>query len=71
MPRRFPPAARGLRRPLRVSAAVVANEGTALDVVREIYEDLKAAGRQYDEGNFLEDAYNEEGNNACRVAVYS
>ena len=55
---------------LRVSAAVVANEGTALDVVREIYEDLKAAGRQYDEGNFLEDAYNEEGNNACRVAVY-
>ena len=55
---------------LRVSAAVVANEGTALDVVREIYEDLKAAGRQYDEKNFLEDAYNEEGNNACRVAVY-
>ena len=55
---------------LRVSAAVVPNEGTALDVVREIYEDLKAAGRQYDERNFLEDAYNEEGNNACRVAVY-
>ena len=55
---------------LRVSAAVVPNEGTALDVVREVYEDLKAAGRQYDERNFLEDAYNEEGNNACRVAVY-
>lgn len=55
---------------LRVSAAVVPNEGTALDVVKEIYEDLKAAGRQYDEGNYLEDAYNEEGNNACRVAVY-
>ncbi len=55
---------------LRVSAAVVPNEGTALDVVREVYEDLKAAGRQYDEGNYLEDAYNEEGNNACRVAVY-
>lgn len=55
---------------LRVSVAVVPNEGTALDVVREVYEDLKAAGRQYDERNFLEDAYNEEGNNACRVAVY-
>ncbi len=55
---------------LRVSAAVVPNEGTALDVVKDIYEDLKAAGRQYDEGNYLEDAYNEEGNNACRVAVY-
>lgn len=55
---------------LRVSAAVVPNEGTALDVVKEIYEDLKAAGRQYDEENYLEDAYNAEGNNACRVAVY-
>ena len=56
---------------LRVSVAVVPNEGgNALDVVREVYEDLKAAGRQYDERNFLEDAYNEEGNNACRVAVY-
>lgn len=55
---------------LRVSAAIVANEGTALDVVKEIYEDLKAAGRQYDEENYLEDAYNAEGNNACRVAVY-
>lgn len=55
---------------LRVSAAVVPNEGTALDVVKEIYGDLKAAGRQYDEENYLEDAYNEEANNACRVAVY-
>lgn len=55
---------------LRVSAAVVPNEGTALDVVKEIYEDLKAAGRQYDEENYLEDACSEEGNNACRVAVY-
>lgn len=55
---------------LRVSAAVVPNEGTALDVVKDIYEDLKAAGRQYDEENYLEDAYNAEGNNACRVAVY-
>lgn len=55
---------------LRVSAAVVPNEGTALDVVKEIYEDLKAAGRQYDEENYLEDAYNAGGNNACRVAVY-
>ena len=53
-----------------MSAAVVPNEGTALDVVKEIYEDLKAAGRQYDEENYLEDAYNAEGNNACRVAVY-
>ena len=55
---------------LRVSAVVVSSAGTALDVVKEVYEDLKAAGRQYDEKNFLEDACNAEGNNACRVAVY-
>ena len=31
---------------------------------------MLTAGRQYDERNFLEDAYNEEGNNACRLTVY-
>jgi len=55
---------------LRVSAAVVPNEGTAMDVVEQAYQDLKAAGRQYDEQNLFQDAYNEESNNACRVAVY-
>jgi len=55
---------------LRVSAAVVPNEGTAMDVVEQAYQDLKEAGRQYDEQNLFQDAYNEEGNNACRVTVY-
>ncbi len=34
---------------LRVSAAIVPSEGTAMDVVEQVYQDLKAAGRQYDE----------------------
>lgn len=55
---------------LRVSAAIVPSEGTAMDVVKQAYEDLKAAGRQYDEQTLLQDAYNEEGNNACRLTVY-
>jgi len=55
---------------LRVSAAVVPNAGTAMDVVEQAYQDLKAAGRQYDEQNLFQDAYNEVGNNACRVTVY-
>ena len=55
---------------LRVSAAVVPSEGTAMDVVEQVYQDLKAAGRQYDEQTLFQDAYNEEGNNACRVTVY-
>ena len=54
---------------LRVSAAVVPNEGTALDVVREVYEDLKAAGRQHGENDFLEDAYHAEGNKACLISA--
>lgn len=55
---------------LRVSAAIVPNEGTAMDVVEQAYQDLKAAGRQYDEQTLFQDAYNEEGNNACRLTVY-
>ena len=55
---------------LRVSAAIVPSEGTAMDVVEQAYRDLKAAGRQYDEQTLFQDAYNEEGNNACRVTVY-
>ena len=55
---------------LRVSAAVVPSEGTAMDVVEQAYQDLKAAGRQYDEQTLFQDAYNEEGNNACRLTVY-
>ena len=55
---------------LRVSAAIVPNEGTAMDVVEQAYQDLKAAGRQYDEQMLFQDAYNEEGNNACRLTVY-
>lgn len=55
---------------LRVSAAVVANKGTAMDTLDEIYQDLKAAGRQYDEQNLFEEAYSEEANTACRVTVY-
>lgn len=55
---------------LRVSAAIVPSDGTAMDVVKQAYEDLKAAGRQYDEQTLLQDAYNEEGNNACRLTVY-
>ena len=55
---------------LRVSAAVVPSEGTAMDVVEQVYQDLKAAGRQYDEQTLFQDAYNAEGNNACRVTVY-
>lgn len=55
---------------LRVSATVVPSGGTAMDVVTEAYEDLKAAGRQYDEQNLFADAYNEEDNTACRAAVY-
>ncbi len=55
---------------LRVSAAVVPSEGTAMDVVEQVYQDLKAAGRQYDEQALFQDAYNEEGNNACRLTVY-
>ena len=57
-------------RGLRVSAAIVPSEGTAMDVVEQAYEDLKAAGRQYDEQTLFQDAYNEEGNNACRLTVY-
>ena len=34
---------------LRVSAAIVPSEGTAMDVVKQAYEDQKAAGRQYGE----------------------
>ena len=55
---------------LRVSAAIVPNEGTAMDVVEQAYQDLKAAGRQYDEQTLFQEAYNEEGNNACRLTVY-
>ena len=55
---------------LRVSAAIVPSEGTAMDVVEQAYQDLKAAGRQYDEQTLFQDAYNEEGNNACRLTVY-
>ena len=55
---------------LRVSAAIVPNEGTAMDVVEQAYQDLKAAGRQYDEQTLFQDAYNAEGNNACRLTVY-
>ena len=55
---------------LRVSAAIVPNEGTAMDVVEQAYQDLKTAGRQYDEQTLFQDAYNEEGNNACRLTVY-
>ena len=55
---------------LRVSAAIVPNEGTAMDVVEQAYQNLKAAGRQYDEQTLFQDAYNEEGNNACRLTVY-
>ena len=55
---------------LRVSAAIVPSEGTAMDVVEQVYQDLKAAGRQYDEQTLFQDAYNAEGNNACRVTVY-
>ena len=55
---------------LRVSAAIVPSEGTAMDVVEQAYQDLKTAGRQYDEQTLFQDAYNEEGNNACRLTVY-
>lgn len=55
---------------LRVSAAIVPSEGTAMDVVEQAYQDLKAAGRQYDEQTLFQDAYNGEGNNACRLTVY-
>ena len=55
---------------LRVSAAIVPSEGTAMDVVEQVYQDLKAAGRQYDEQTLFQDAYNAEGNNACRLTVY-
>ena len=55
---------------LRVSAAIVPSEGTAMDVVEQAYQDLKAAGRQYDEQTLFQDAYNAEGNNACRLTVY-
>ena len=55
---------------LRVSAAIVPSEGTAMDVVEQAYQDLKAAGRQYDEQTLFQDAYNDEGNNACRLTVY-
>lgn len=55
---------------LRVSAAIVPNEGTAMDVVEQAYQDLKAAGRQYDKQTLFQDAYNAEGNNACRLTVY-
>ena len=55
---------------LRVSAAIVHNEGTAMDALEEIYQDLKAAGRQYDEQNMFEEAYSEEANTACRTTVY-
>ena len=55
---------------LRVSAAIVPSEGTAMDVVEQVYQDLKAAGRQYDEQTLFQDAYNAEGNTACRVTVY-
>ena len=55
---------------LRVSAAAVPSEGTAMDVVEQAYQGLKAAGRQYDEQTLFQDAYNAEGNNACRVTVY-
>ena len=41
-----------------------------MDVVEQAYRDLKAAGRQYDEQTLFQDAYNEEGNNACRLTVY-
>lgn len=55
---------------LRVSAAIVPSEGTAMDVVEQVYQDLKAAGRQYDEQTLFQDAYNAVGNNACRLTVY-
>ena len=55
---------------LRVSAAIVPSEGTAMDVVEQVYQDLKAAGRQYDEQTLFQDAYNAEGNDACRLTVY-
>jgi len=55
---------------LRVSAAVVPNEGTAMDVVEQAYRDLKAAGRQYDEQNLFEKSCSEEGGNACLATVY-
>ena len=55
---------------LRVSAAIVPSEGTAMDVVEQAYQDLKTAGRQYDEQTLFQDAYNAEGNNACRLTVY-
>ena len=41
-----------------------------MDVVEQVYQDLKAAGRQYDEQTLFQDAYNAEGNNACRLTVY-
>ena len=55
---------------LRVSAAIVPSEGTAMDVLDKIYQDLKAAGRWYDEQNVFEEAYSPERNAACRVTVY-
>lgn len=55
---------------LRVSAAIVPSEGTAMDVLDQIYQDLKAAGRRYDEQNVFEEAYSPERNAACRVTVY-
>lgn len=55
---------------LRVSAAIVPSEGTAMDVLDQVYQDLKAAGRQYDEQNVFEEAYSPERNAACRVTVY-
>lgn len=55
---------------LRVSAAIVPCDGTAKDALDGIYQDLKAAGRQYDEQNLYEDAYSEEDNTACIATVY-
>ncbi len=55
---------------LRVSAAIVPCDGTAKDALDGIYQDLKAAGRRYDEQNLYEDAYSEEDNTACIATVY-
>lgn len=55
---------------LRVSAAIVSCDGTAKDALDGIYQDLKAAGRRYDEQNLYEDAYSEEDNTACIATVY-
>lgn len=53
---------------LRVSAAITPSDGTPEETLKAIYQNLKAAGRQYDEQNLYEDAYTET--TGCIATVY-